>query len=100
MTDVAPSDERVSVALREDGADAVFELTSAEVNDFARDLETVNVPPVYAARVLISLRQLSEARPFEYSPVGKATRPISVEEQCRTLQDRLHRMEGWWGEAG
>jgi superfamily II DNA or RNA helicase len=96
VTDIAPQAEQVSVAL---SADEVFSYPADVVSDFASALETANVAPSLAARILVAVDLHKRRRVFDVDPQEAGlptTRAVSIEEECQHAQDHLSRMERWW----
>jgi hypothetical protein len=109
LDQVIPGSDSVTVS--HDGAAETFD--GDVVRRLAEALEALNVPPVYAPRMLLASRRtigdLLKARPFDPLPqdassletvATPARRSGSIEDRARLLQRELHRLEGWWRHNG
>ncbi|MEA2232384.1 MAG: hypothetical protein QOD83_2200 [Solirubrobacteraceae bacterium] len=114
---VLPGSESVTVS--HNGESETFD--GDLVRRVADALEAVNVPPVYAPRVLLASRRtvgdLLQSRPFDQlqsdaaaleqltipvaeAATGSQERYDSIEDRSRLLQKQLSKLEGWWAFNG
>jgi superfamily II DNA or RNA helicase len=117
LDQVVPGHETVTVS--DDGQAETFD--GDVVRRLADALEALNVPPVYAPRMLLASRRtvgdLLETRPFDSlqrdaaaldqlstpaanDNVAPQQRYDSIEDRSRLLQKQLNRLEGWWAHNG